>query len=206
MDMDNKQTKRQRAGNALSADEREELKADILRHGNIMGPQIRNWIRDAGHITGLVANGESDLVPVFWIRLYGILNDVAEIVARQAEFLESMGKEAPECSRMEEAIDGLAKVFTDDELVYLQYRRHVECHPLQTAYRLDLTSKGLKDRVAQRLASKPSMTVAETDAAIDRVLTKFGIRETEIAIDFAKRALASVSFLQLASVEWCGPG
>jgi hypothetical protein len=53
--------------------------------------QLANWIADTKRVTEMVARGDTDVIPVFWIRLFGILADIADFVADQVESLEQPG-------------------------------------------------------------------------------------------------------------------
>ena len=194
----------------LSADDKIRLLHDIERNNRTLGHQFAGWIQDGARVTRMVASGNTDMIPVFWTRIYGVLTDIADQIDKSIAFIKDMGalrpsnRDAAAAVRMRSAIDELAAVFTDDELVYLQYRRHVECHPTQNHYRIRVTSKGLDDQVHHRLLDA-TMSVEDTDAAILRVLKKQNINENLIAIDFATRAAQRFTHLETLTPDWCGP-
>jgi hypothetical protein len=198
-------TKKQQAGAALSVADQRRLRHDIRDHADIMAPQMAGWIRDAVRVSRQVAFGNTDLIPVFWIRLYGVLADIGDKVGGQIEMVIAAGVPLRELGPLNQALMALVAVFTKDELIFLQYLRHVQCHPLQDAYRLKLTAKGLKDEVKHRLLGD-TKTLEETNAAIRRVHRRFGIDEDAIAADFAKRSYERLAQFQAASFAWCGHG
>jgi hypothetical protein len=192
----------------LSADEKARLFSDILRNSRIIGHQMADWIRDTARVTQLVANSNTDLIPIFWIRLYGVLADVADQIDKVCDNPEHARQilathEFAAALRVRNAITNIASVFNEDELVYLQYRRHVECHPLQNAYRIRVAGKAFQDSVHHRLLDK-AMTVEDSDAACVRLFAKHGLSESRVAINFAQRVLQAVLELQLAAPAWFG--
>jgi hypothetical protein len=112
--------------------------------------------------------------------------------------------------RQIEAIEAVRAVFTDDEAVYLQYRRHVECHPYQDAYNVKLDSRGVTGDVKHHLIEK-TLTVEENDEFIGRVFRRYSDKLSTIQLaafvgnefefecmmfrDFAARALEPLSKL-----------
>ena len=199
-----KLTKLHRAAANLSPQDRARLTSDVRDRADLMQPQIANWLSDAVRVTEMVAKGNTDIIPVFWIRMYGILADITDEITRQLDFATSMNVPRRKVSLLKGAIDVLAKTFTEDELIYLQYRRHVECHPLQDSYRLKLTGGGLQDSVFLRLPGKKT-TVVFTTETIRSVLQRYGVAEHLIALDFAKRSLVPLSNVQKISISWFGP-
>jgi hypothetical protein len=197
----------QKAAAALSLEDRMRLIDDIRDGAQISGPLLANWVRDGLRVTRLVIAGNTDVIPIFWLRLYGILADIADHLAHQASVVADLAPGQPHLAplfSLAKTIDELASVLTDDELIYLQYRRHTESHPLQDAYRLRLTPKGLKDEVTHRLL-KVTKSQEETTDAITRILRRFR-GEHLIAMDFARRLEVRLAAVQQASPAWLGPG
>ncbi|MFN0118180.1 MAG: hypothetical protein ACKVQC_07835 [Elusimicrobiota bacterium] len=163
---------------------------------------MANWLARAENSTKKVAEGNREVIPIFWITIYGLLSDFADFIEEHAEFMakhpdrvKKAGLKIDELAPVQASLKNLLKVFDYDELIYLQYRRHVECHPLQSAYRLRVRDGRLVDQVNHRLI-KSVATVDETNAAIERVLLKFKIDENKIAENFAKRSLIAVGILK----------
>jgi hypothetical protein len=188
---------------SLTPDQRSRLFKDIQETARVVGPQTAQWLREAIRAATGVANGNRDLIPVFWIRTYGIMHDIRDKVVSQIEFGESVG--APPVTQLpvRNAIDNLIAEFSDDELVYVQYRRHVECHPYQNSYKIRISQRGLKESVSHHLIDK-QMTVTETTDTIRRVLNPPEVDEERIAFTFAKRAVPLLENVRAVSVPWCG--
>jgi hypothetical protein len=88
-----------------------------------------------------------EVVSVFWTTSYGVMLDVRELVVRHRATLTSsdewvlraFGLSTSTVSQMDgilKCIDAMYAAFNEDELAYLGYRRHVECHPLQDGYEM----------------------------------------------------------------------
>jgi hypothetical protein len=166
-----------------------------------------NWIHDAVRVTSEVANGNTDLVPVFRIRLYGVLADIfSKLTESQRNIAELNRPPYPAAEEMIEAIKTLAARFTRDELIYIQYLRNTECHPVQDAYRIRVARDGtLKDWVDHHLIpAGPPVTVEETNAAVSRVLGLFGVDEHAVARHLAAKAVEPMRAVQHKSYAWCG--
>lgn len=200
--MDKKKTRPAKAAAISSADHKALFK-DINDHAKIMGPQLANWLEDAVRVTQLVAGGNRELIPVFWIRLFGVLHEINELVSRQRSFLAPQNDPAFGLDAVAEAIAILANVFSEDELIWLEYRRNVECHVFQDNYRLLKNNRPSK-KVVHKLV-KRDKDVAATDEALSRVLQRYDA-EHLIALDFAKRAAIPLAQVQHAAVPWCGVG
>ena len=100
----------------------------------------------------------------------------------------------------------MAATFDRDELIYIQYLRNTECHPVQDAYRIKRRGDGtLKDWVDHHLLPPgPPVTIEETNASVRRVLHPFGIDENAVARFLAHKAVAPLATVQLKSFAWCG--
>jgi hypothetical protein len=70
---------------AISKNDKSRFARDVDKHARVVGLQMANWIADTRRVTELVAGGDTDLVPVFWIRLYGTLVDISDYLAKQAD-------------------------------------------------------------------------------------------------------------------------
>ena len=81
---------------------------------------------------------------MFWISVYGILVDIRDSVEERLRFLSGFGAPVPRAvaaalpsaQGLKAAMEGLQRTLGDDEVIYLAYRRHVECHPFQHGFRL----------------------------------------------------------------------
>jgi hypothetical protein len=147
-----------------------------------------------------------------WIRLHGVLDDERR---RFRQFFQTLqidpaavrlgpGTDTAlaHAKRMFDGIETLRKLFTDDELVYAEYLRHTNGHPVQAVYSLRWSTKANDVADKHRVATlEPSreLTTGELRAAIRRVLdaNKFEGRVNEhwIAVVYARRMATQVGVL-----------
>jgi hypothetical protein len=153
--------------------------------GDIAAQQILEWTSRAKRCTALVASGDlhPDVIAVFWISIYGLMTDVREHVVKQRETLKGTDEAtlrafglskliASNFDGIVDRIDAFYSTFSEDELAYVEYRRHVECHPLQHGYEIAVRDGAIIDR--PRKLTKRSWTYEDEDAALRRVIRKHG--------------------------------
>jgi hypothetical protein len=165
--------------------------------------QITQWSAEAMDYIEEVAAGNlrREIVTAFWIRSYGVLHDIRRQVQVLCEtltttdprLLDQLGLGTVDVKLFNEviaSIDNMRAAFDEDELSYFEYRRHVECHPLQHAYTLKVQNGAIKTRFSKFTGRE--WTYEEEDAAQRRVIRRHssppGIpNEPAIALDFAQR-------------------
>jgi hypothetical protein len=163
-------------------------------NARINSVQQMEWLDDAVSIAKRVAAEETLLAPVFWLRLFGILHDMYEKVLASERFCKTYGfKIDPRIVAFMREVEALAAVFSDDERLYIQYRRDVEAHPVQVHYEFKIDGKGkAKDGLTPKLTSKKlPVTREEFREAMKRVLAT-AKHETGIAVAFASRSLPAL--------------
>jgi len=128
-------TPRQLADPKLDCAERRRRMSESSMNARINSKQQMNWLVDAARVSKLVASGNLDLAPIFWIRLYGILHEIYERVSgHSASAIQIRGKPIQVFVDFLKTVDALAALFSADERIYIQYRRDVESHPIQRNY------------------------------------------------------------------------
>jgi hypothetical protein len=114
---------------------------------------------------------------------------------------DDMVRTIPQTVAFLAALDDLQTAFTHDELVYLEYRRHVEAHPWQHGYNLQLSKNGLVDK---KLVFGKQMVIEDIQAILQATIRKYGA-EDEIAIHFATRAAPLTSKVFAECQRFCSP-
>jgi hypothetical protein len=157
------------------------------------------WVENLAQIVETLGReGEHAAWPymgLFWIRLHGLLT---EIRSRHATAFKMAGIDpathVPNRRSLLEhaiaewrAVEPVRQTFTDDELIYADYRRHTEGHPTQRSYDVRLNRGRVNDQHGVRALGR-EFTVAELTAAILRVLAAHP-SENAIAVAFARRIL-----------------
>jgi hypothetical protein len=167
--------------------------------------QLVRWVGETLAITARVASsGQSELLPVFWIRLYGLLTDVADFVALSAEqsydglCMFPQARSRTVRSKLPTALHRLKAEFEEDELLYIEYRRHAECDPFQAKYRPRRLPHGAVAHVPSVLLDGRPITVEAARAAFDKLLALHG-REERIGCTFARRVLPALHAVDAAA-------
>jgi hypothetical protein len=188
-------TPRQLADPKLDCAERRRRMSESSVNARVNSKQQTNWLADAARVAKLVAGGNLDLAPIFWIRLYGILHEMYERVSHNNAFaIQIRGKAIPSMVDFVKAVDALAAVFSDDERIYIQYRRDVESHPIQRNYEFKVDNKGrsIESFHHKIMNRKVAVTLDEFTAAVRRLLQTVP-REIDLARTMAERCLGSLA-------------
>ncbi len=173
----------------------------VLRRSRMNPVQRLQWTRDAkDHATLLVTRPESTASEraVFWIRLYGCVAELWTWVVCLVKTIdeEGCGNEALE-SLLRDFLGTatmLRAQFNEDELLWIEYRRNVECHTIQDGY--EHTSVGNKltfrSKVLGREVDKDVMREAR-----ERVLSSWKNDELTMAKGFAARSAVLLAALNM---------
>jgi hypothetical protein len=171
--------------------------------------QVKLLAKESGRATA------SDLT-VFWIRLHGALVELPLRFAKAAELLSGAPVELFEKHRS--TPEGASSLFllgyqwgvhlesqrlgsslTEDEHAYAEWRRNVEAHLTQGAYRLQMTKVGaLKDEVKIK-ALETALSAMEFWSAVRRVTDTYGESDLQVASGLA--AKLSVPVARLAEAQ-----
>lgn len=135
-------------------------------------------------------------ISLFWVRLHGVLSDIRE---GRTEFHRTLGIDpathVPGRSSADFsvaallAIEAMRSKFSDDELIYAEYRRHSESHPRQDAFELRWQGKSKKtliDELSIKAVGR-TFSFAEMNAAMGRVMRPYHFDEGAIAVAYARR-------------------
>jgi hypothetical protein len=168
--------------------------------------QLLRWIGETLAITARVASsGQAELLPLFWIRLYGLLTDVADFVELSVEqgydglCTFPLARVRAARSPLPTALTRLRSVFEEDELLYIEYRRHAECDPFQTKYRERRLPHGAPAHVPSVLLDGRPVTVDAARAAFDKLLAAHAMREERVGSAFARRVLPGLHAVDAAA-------
>jgi hypothetical protein len=150
---------------------------------------------------------------MFWVRTYGVLVEVRKVFEEKVKTLTEVAAASSQSAGLglhpaivlhqswaRALVDAVASVqsqLSEDELVYLEYRRMVECHLHQEPYDYRRAGDGsVIDRRRSNILRR-DLSLEATKAAIKRVLLAFN-GEAAIACAFAERLsgpLADVAHL-----------
>jgi hypothetical protein len=170
-----------------------------------------SWARDFRHTVFRVLAGDSTdpaaLESVFYLRLHGWLVDFRS--NRKIAF--DALKEAKNPSALlrtfipiRDALDGIVAALTEDELLYAEYRRHVEGHMQQGSYENQWNKR--EQAVSDRFTSKyTGKTYSRADVS-KRIASLMRMsRAQSLTVELAQRVLPHVVALENAMHAWGVP-
>jgi hypothetical protein len=142
--------------------------------------QLSNWVEQAARAAREVAKGNWDLVGAYWIGLYGTLHELRQhIEQHRRAIVERLmvsvhGNSLERFSMLRTRLDAIERVrrcFDDDDCVYIQFMHHIHSRPVLGSYAVGGTGSIPDTEMVHHLIGK-ALTVRETNATIDRVLTR----------------------------------
>lgn len=189
----------------LSPQDQRILFADFATRAAVRAKQELQWVQHLDIITDdlLAKRGISPYFGLFWIRLWSV---VAEIIPKGRELYEFM-KGLSDADRkrhlgiplymaQHEAALAIRDALSEDELIYLDYKRHCECHIHQDAYRLGIQGNKLRTTRLFGMLGNKEIPIEALDQKLIAILRKYGFNEGAIAIDFAGRLSARIKALR----------
>lgn len=199
----------------LTPEQNKRLLRSIQENADLAPRQLLQWVENTAYYVQRLAtvgrNASDAEICAFWLRLYGLFNEVREDFATKVKTNETVFAGAPlppnlqgEHARLKRPLSALTKaqaLLSEDELLYLKYRRDTEAHVWQDAYRLGLRGKkGLREttRVFGR-----DWPIDELNRRINEVVRKYGVNENAIANDFARRLHAVMQEVLAECRQYC---
>jgi hypothetical protein len=178
----------------LPQEEKERLKKAIVDRGPTHARQALQWVQELNRTAGdLSRRGEAagvDVMSTFWIKLYGVLDEIGGSYAFFVKYCEDIGagasKMAIDARTMRDAIVAVRDSMSEDELIWLSYRRDVECHVWQDSYELNKRGDKLKERRGFSLLGDKVLHVDDFDQRASAFIRKHNVDEKAIAVHFAK--------------------
>ena len=164
---------------------------ETLSRNKIQPRQRLQWVNRAADSCRLAA-GEDDQAGYFWIFLYGVLLDIHSDMTGMVKFAQDNGSGSAKAVRLVAAfvdeVERLATLFTDEEKLYLQYRRDNECHPVQQNYEFLMNGKGeIRQTFKANLLMRVPVSIRDFRAAVRRILGASGNDELKLARQYAAR-------------------
>jgi hypothetical protein len=153
----------------------------------------RRWIVTFGQCMQASRSGNAvpeATVALFWVRLWGIVVELPKSMQISCDFFAAISDDDPTMlspvmraianwhRRSKTAIDGIRSALSDDMLLYLEWRRHVECHMEQSAFMVQLNGKpdawkSAKTRSTFKTVGR-EVGVQECWEALERVSKDYG--------------------------------
>jgi hypothetical protein len=190
------------------------LSSGPLRHRAAPLCQLATWVSETLHaaerVAGVGMGDGVEVLPLFWIRLYGVLTDVADFVslslgvtveqAGDGLCMFPLAREQRALSPLPMAMEQLRALLDEDDLLYVEYRRHVECEPFQTKYRARRGRHGTGHVPSVLLDGRP-VTIEQAEAAFERLFLRHAASEDRIGVELARRLIPALRALDTAARE-----
>lgn len=169
--------------------------------------RMLHWVASADHLTGRVASGASiyEEQAMFVVRLAGILTDLRERFSgpTPADVLAKGDHAAQirEEQRMKlvAAIAALYARLTEDELLWLELRRHEQSHPFLDGYRPRPSDSDRWDKWKSKILDErvlPLDEIVQRCATLENAQGGF----TNVAVLIARKVFQHVGAVQLAMI------
>lgn len=175
-------------------------------------PTFRNrmlhWVRSADHVTGKVASGTAVYAEaaMFVVRVAGMLTDLRDrfsgagatpdqivaggFAARHREDLRD---------KVKMAIENLYSQFSEDELLWLELRRHEQSHPFLDGYRPKAADGPRWDKWESKILNRRVLPLDEVYGRCANVEKQHG-EFTATCVALARKSFQHVGAVQLAVV------
>jgi hypothetical protein len=190
--------------------EKQRLVHSIKSSGDTQALQIRGWIGHTLHLSNwLISNPSHDHIAtfenIFWVRLYGIIVEIGEPYKATFEAFDSytvddfIKKYQPNVETAEifkgmydisSLISQIKNSFSREELIFIEYMRHTNCHVLQKNYGLTIKGSGEKQKLKEQkqISTTGEILHIEIIQQILDDITKDCVgKHILVAIDFNKR-------------------
>lgn len=178
--------------NPLSPPDTQRLRDAIIDRSEDRAEQARQWVSELVRVSRTVAaqGASADTITVFWVRLFGVLNEVAESYEYVCKLADDCGAShkpmAQDARVVRDALRAMRDSMDEDELIWLHYRRDCECHVWQKSYELGRTKTGLKEKRGFDLLGGKELTVDDFAKRASAMLRKHGVNEPAMAVHFAQ--------------------
>lgn len=140
----------------LTLEDAREYVQSLASSGDRIAHLKRRWINTFAQCMQTFASSEEvdeATIGMFWIRLWGIVVELPKSMRVGGDLFASLSEaQAANLSptlkaiakwhrRSAIALDAIRDALSDDMLLYLEWRRHVECHMQQSAFMVQLNGK-----------------------------------------------------------------
>jgi hypothetical protein len=190
----------------LTLDQKLALQRNQAYHGrHRVDRQNALWVEETQNLADkAIREGLSPFeAAMFWIRLFGVLHDLRGHWRRRAAEDDSEPPQGElalgdQLRTIAACSDELLNVLSEDERIFLEYRRDYEAHPVQDAYHIRVTPKGLKTTRNFKLLDVASRELDEIEAVMDRAVE----RDDDAAIARKLAAKIAAPLARLLEHAW----
>jgi hypothetical protein len=193
----------------LSADRIDAWFGVAPRHVAMARDRLLHWVANADHVTGRVASGTAiyEEQAIFVLRLAGILIDLrgrfpgpTDLTPQEIAAGGFAAEHREQCRmKLVNAIAALRARLTEDELLWLELRRHEQGHPSLNGYMPKLDDGPRWDRWTSKILDGRELSIGEV---VDRcaVLESTYGGFDGVAVFIARKVFQHVGAVQLATI------
>jgi hypothetical protein len=144
----------------LTPERRDEVFEALRHYAPTYGARMLHWTKHTDELVGPVASGTAsyEQVAMFVIRLAGVVGDLRARFRAPVTLSGSNEFTAEMRAELTDAINALHAQLTEDELLWLELRRHEQCHPALDGYAPDVSmANDWNSRVSKMLGRTISL-------------------------------------------------
>lgn len=173
--------------------------------------QMLQWVQDFAHTIARMGTNdstdESALITVFWLRLYGVLVDLSGHayvqIGKSIPGTPTPGTDWDILMHWIGSLEAVKNSLTENELLWAEYRRHVEAHVLQSAFEVQVDKRKLAAKETYNSkCTGTSYDVYDLDRRLENVLSRYA-NERDVAKGFAQRLRLPVAELLKTTADIC---
>jgi hypothetical protein len=178
----------------LSEADKVEMWFAISDRAETKAQQMWNWVQELNRTAVTVAAlGKAagvDTITAFWIKLHGTLVEIGryyeDMCSRMNPLTPTASRNVKDVHAVKAAITAMRDSLDEDRLIWVHYRRDVECHVWQTLYERRV-HKGKIDRHREfALLGGKRLHVDEFSKRARALLRKYRVDEPLMAVHFAQ--------------------
>jgi hypothetical protein len=163
------------------------LLINVVGNAQQRASQKLKWIQSTAYITERITSNKAHPAeyPLFWIRLWSIIREYGPKIQCQRALYEGVAWAKPEL----EAVDALVKLFSGDDLLFIEFMRHHHAHMHMDALQYRTSPK--KDGTIKVIDphSPDSLGLAR------KMLSESDWDQQEVAFKFASRLKKAIMTL-----------
>jgi len=165
-----------------------------------------SWTENFSYTVQRMLSGESadmfSLRVVFYLRLHGFALDFFKIYSKSIEEGRRNAGSQRTLMKVVAVVEAMLGELLEDELLYAEYRRHVDAHIQQGAYEHRWNKKEKKPLT--RFTSKLTGKTYHVDDLSRRIAAVLKVGEEPVALDLAGRVAKHLPYLVSSVRAFCG--
>lgn len=178
----------------LSDEDKARVWLAISERSEVKAQQLFNWVQELDRTARTLAtHGKAagvDTMTAFWIKLHGTLVEVARYYNDMCEMMNPLtptsSRNVKDAHAVRAAIIAMRDALDEEQLIWVHYRRDVECHVWQTLYDLRVKDGKVQDHRKFDLLGGKRLHVDEFSKRARALLRQHKVDEPAMAVHFAQ--------------------